>query len=233
MATNSESLLILKAIRPPQNIESIEHMKEIIDDKSRLTLIEKPFFDKVAPIIKEISINNVEGDIVFIGVYKGGGALYLKSLFEEDGFSNTCWLLDSFDGFNNQLVSENESTTLENFTTEGKFEFQPSMEVVRSLFKKYDCDHNLEIVEGFIENSLQGINLSKIAFLHLDIDTFSSTTFALEQLYSKISTGGWVIIDDYHVNLYQCREAVEKFRKTNNISNEMVTIGRYPCGWQI
>ncbi|MDB4061262.1 TylF/MycF family methyltransferase [Vicingaceae bacterium] len=233
MAINCESSLILKAICPPQKIESITQMKRIIDDKSRLTLIEKPFFDEINPIIKEISTNNVEGDIVFVGVYRGGGALYLKSLFEEYGFSRTCWLFDSFDGFKNQLLSENETTTLENFTSQGKFKFQPSSENVRSLFKKYSCDTNLKIVEGFIEDSLQSINFSKIAFLHIDIDTFSSTTYALEQLYSKISKGGWIVIDDYHVNLYQCQEAVEKFRKTNEINNKMVTIGRYPCGWQV
>ena len=79
------SALILERINPPEKINSIEQMNSILDDESYLTLIERPFFNKIKQIIGGIVQEGIQGDIVFVGVYRGGGALYVKSLFEELG----------------------------------------------------------------------------------------------------------------------------------------------------
>ncbi len=46
---------------------------------------------------------------------------------------------------------------------------------------------------------------------------------ALTSLYPKLSKGGYIIIDDYGA-LAPCRQAVEDYRKSHNIREEMQMI---------
>ena len=231
--TKLNSTHILDVINSPEKITSVEHMNELINSSEVLTLIEKNFFVKIKSIVEEIMELQVEGDLVFIGTFKGGGALYLKALFEELGFKNNCWLFDSFEGFNNSLLNKEENQSINLFTDNGKFFNQPTEKSVQKLFKDYCLDSDLQIVNGFIEDSFSKVAIEKIAFLHLDLDIYSSTLFALEAYYPKISKNGWVVIDDYFVKLFQCKLAVDKFREKNHISNPMTKIGNYPSGWRV
>jgi hypothetical protein len=45
---------------------------------------------------------------------------------------------------------------------------------------------------------------------------YESTMEALEALYPKLSTGGYLIVDDYG-ELSACRQAVEDYRRRNDI----------------
>jgi O-methyltransferase len=228
---NSNS--ILEKINPPEKVISVEHMNELINDSKVLTLIEKDFFIQVKSIIEEIIVNKVEGDLVFVGTYRGGGALYIKSLFEELGFKNKCWLFDSFDGFNPNLLNDQENKSINLFTTKGKFNRQPTERSVWKLFEKNNLAHNLEVVKGYIEETIYEVSIEKIAFLHLDLDIFSSTLIALKKFYPKISKYGWVVVDDYYVSLFQCRLAVDQFRENNLPLNPITKIGNYPAGWSV
>jgi hypothetical protein len=52
-------------------------------------------------------------------------------------------------------------------------------------------------VKGLIEAVRDVPSLDKLALLRLDTDWYESTTVALEQLYSRLVSGGVLIIDDY------------------------------------
>jgi hypothetical protein len=227
------STSILKKVNPPKKVNSVEHMNELINDSKVLTLIERDFFIQVKVIIEKIIENKVEGDLVFVGTYRGGGALYIKSLFEELGFKNKCWLFDSFDGFNPVLLNDEENKSINLFTNKGKFNHQPTEHSVWELFEKYNLANNLEVVKGYIEETVNQVSIEKIAFLHLDLDIFSSTLHALEKFYSKISKNGWVVVDDYYVNLFQCKLAVDRFREDNLLLRPITKIGNYPAGWSV
>ena len=51
--------------------------------------------------------------------------------------------------------------------------------------------------------------------MRLDADSYDSTTDALTHLYPKLSQGGAIIIDDWH--LPGCRLAVKEFREAQKI----------------
>tara|TARA_R110002111_G_scaffold39594_2_gene74555 strand:- start:122 stop:937 length:816 start_codon:yes stop_codon:yes gene_type:complete len=223
---------ILKLINPPENIGSINEMNEILDNEEYLTLIEKPFFEKISPIIEQIAKSGVEGDLVFIGIYRGGGALYLKSLFHKFGMNNTCWLFDSFDGFEKPFFSNKKNSAIDLFTNKGKFRKQPQPKDVQQLFEKYNLHQNLKIVEGFVEETLPVNEIQKIAFLHVDVDIYEPTLTSLQYLYPKLSLGGWVVIDDYAAEIFNCKEAVETYRSNNKIDQLLIPLGNYPVGWK-
>jgi len=59
---------------------------------------------------------------------------------------------------------------------------------------------------------------------------YSSTIQALEQLYDKVSEGGFIIVDDF--KLKGCRKAIKEFRKKRNITSEIKKIDWASVYWQ-
>lgn len=225
---------IYQFINSPERIESIEHMHQLIADANCLTLIEKSFFQEVEVIIKEISTNNIAGDIVFVGVFKGGAALYLQALFEHYGCKRKVWLFDSFKGFNReQITHEEDKKALELFGTDEYFKELVSVDQISKLFKRFDLFENTVLIEGFIEDTLKQQQITSIAFLHIDVDCYEPTYYALEQLHAKISPGGWCVCDDYFVPLFDCKKAIDDFRTSNTITSPIKKIGNYPAGWRV
>ena len=55
----------------------------------------------------------------------------------------------------------------------------------------------------------------KISFLHLDMDVYEPTKFALEYLFSKVSKNGIILIDDYK-NVKGATKATDSFLKKNS-----------------
>jgi O-methyltransferase len=224
---------ILNQINPPDSITSFDQINKLICDDNCLTLIEKSFFDSIKEIIREICREEIRGDLVFIGVFKGGGALYLASLFKEFGISRRVWLFDSFKGFN-RLTIENQKDvkSLANLVQDIVFENQSNVKSVRRLFESYNLDSNLQIVEGYLEDTFKSIEIERIAFLHIDVDFYEPTYLSLEHLYPLVTRNGWVVIDDYNVPVFECKKATDKYINDANIEANIVKIGNYPIGWR-
>jgi hypothetical protein len=60
---------------------------------------------------------------------------------------------------------------------------------------------------------------------------YESTMIALECLYSRLSPGGFIIIDDYGA-IEECREAVHDFRASREIEDEIHPIDWTGVWWQ-
>jgi O-methyltransferase len=104
-------------------------------------------------------------------------------------------------------------------------------EQVKENFNRYNLlDNNVVFVKGFFEHSLVNLPTNKLAILRLDGDMYSSTMQVLEQLYDKVSTGGYIIIDDYV--LPACYTAIHDFRIKRGINDEIITIDPYSAYWK-
>ena len=53
---------------------------------------------------------------------------------------------------------------------------------------------------------------------------------ALENLYPKLSVGGYVVIDDYQIA--GCRSAVNTFRARSAIDDDLIQVDRAIVYWQ-
>lgn len=58
-----------------------------------------------------------------------------------------------------------------------------------------------------------------------------SVRAALSNLYAKISTGGWVIVDDYGI-FSECRQAVHDYLDANGGDADIVPIDDEAAYWQ-
>ena len=88
------------------------------------------------------------------------------------------------------------------------------------LLEKMRGDKLFELIKGNINKTLalylKKNSYLKISLLHLDLDVYSPTLFALRKLYKYVSKGGVVLIDDY-ATVKGATEAVDIFVKKYNI----------------
>ena len=73
--------------------------------------------------------------------------------------------------------------------------------------------------------------IKKIAILRLDGDMYESTMDALNNLYPKLSIGGYLIIDDYYA-VPACSMAINDFRTKYGIQDPIENIDGMGAFWK-
>ena len=158
--------------------------------------------------------------------------ILMTALLEELGVKHRqVWAFDSFQGLpkpNSNKYPADKGNQLHKINLLSS----DLQEVIRN-FERYDLSTGqVEFVEGWFSDTLPDNDVKKIAVLRLDGDLYESSILALEHLYSKISVGGYVIIDDYNAFDF-CKKAVDDFRKAQGINHRIVEIDKEAVYWQI
>ena len=183
--------------------------------------------------------NSIQGSFVECGVWKGGavGLMALANLKHGatrrdlhlfDSFQDLCEPDKNKDGA--RLTNETKQFGGEEAKSDGNlkpvvgfydtFGGYGTLEGNRNVIENivgYDSK-NAHYHVGWFQETLPIIapKIDKIAILRLDGDLYESMKVCLEHLYSKVVSGGFVIIDDYYY--YKgCTDAVDEFIKENNI----------------
>jgi len=181
--------------------------------------------------IDEILKNNIPGDLMEAGVWRGGSTIWMRAILKVNGITNrTVWAADSFEGLppKSLLDQNNSDPDLSQVAY-----LKVSLEEVKKNFDRFDLlDEQVQFIKGWFKNSLPHAPIKKLALLRLDGDMYESTRDALQNLYDKVSPGGFVIIDDY--NSWQgCRKAVNEFRHARNITADLKVIDWTGVYWQV
>lgn len=172
--------------------------------------------DNVQELLEDVIERGVEGDVIETGAWRGGASIFIRAVLKANDVSDKkVWVCDSFEGLPRPEPDKYPADTDDAHHT---FHFLAvSQETVEANFEKYGLlDDQVCFVKGFFEDTLADVPAEKFCLLRLDGDMYSSTIVALETLYPKLSSGGYVIIDDYHLD--PCVEAVQDYRKANNIT---------------
>lgn len=150
-------------------------------------------------------VKDMDGDVVEVGVYRGGSALEISKILNNDNI----YLFDTFEG----LPQTNEH---DNHHKKGDFN-DTSYEQILELFKDND---NICIYKGVfpIENS-EVLNDKKFKFVHLDVDIYDSYKNCLDFFHNKMVKGGIILFDDYNAgSCLGAKKAVDEFLLTNNLN---------------
>jgi hypothetical protein len=157
--------------------------------------------------VRHIVSENIVGDIVECGVWKGGSAmaalLALKSL---DCNERDVWLYDTFEGMSSP-TSEDISFDGETAADQLKSQdiessksiwcYSPLEEVKTNVGTIGYPEQKIHYVKGRVESNLPEHAPSQIALLRLDTDWYESTRHELVHLYPLLVSGGVLIVDDY------------------------------------
>src|SRR5262249_20622817 len=144
------------------------------------------------------------------------------------------WVADSFEGLpaltEGKTSYKNDTTVDVDTMNDGGpmgLGLAVPLERVKQNFAKFDLlDDQVRFLKGWFCDTLPTAPIETLSILRLDGDMYASTMDALNALYSKVSKGGYVIVDDYNCWPH-CKDAVHDFRETHDIRDEIVEIDEH------
>lgn len=186
--------------------------------------------DNIQRCIEAIIDDRVEGDLIEAGVWRGGVAIFMRAALKAyDVEDRNVWLADSFQG----LPAPNPAVhpaDLGDTLYRNKYLAVSRSEVERRFSRYHLLDAHVLFLEGWFADTLPHIPADRFALVRLDGDMFGSTMDILVNLYPKLSIGGYLIVDDYH--LAGCRAAVTEYRADHGISEPLVSIDESSVYWR-
>ena len=191
--------------------------------KYALTAIGHKRLDNLQSCVEYCFKNNIEGDMIETGVWRGGATIFMKGLNDYYKENRKVFVADSFQGCPDPKISgfKQDEGTHYHLETAMIIEYE---DVVNN-FKKYDLlDENVIFLKGWFKDTLYTDKIDKLCILRLDGDMYCSTYEALDALYDKVTKGGFVIIDDWGTKLGACKKAVKDFFKERNLNYEIIEI---------
>lgn len=195
------------------------------------TMIGLQRLDNIQFCVETVIKDGVPGDMVETGVWRGGACIFMRAILKAYGdTSRTVWVADSFAGLPPPNAAAYHADGGDVHYTCGNF-LAVSRQQVEENFRRYDLlDQQVRFLEGWFKDVLPKAPIDCLAVLRLDGDMYESTIQALEALYEKLSCGGFVIVDDYH--LAPCKQAVTDFRAVRNINDTIVDIDGKGVFWR-
>lgn len=191
------------------------------------TMIGIPRLNNLQFCIENVLANNIPGDLIETGVWRGGATIFMRAILKAYGVTNRLvWVADSFEGVpapNTIQYPEDTGHKLQFHLYE---DFAVSLEEVQSNFKRYGLlDNQVRFLKGWFRDTLPSAPIERLAVLRLDGDLYESTMDTLVNLYPKLSMGGYVIIDDYG-KIEACRKAVHDYREQHEITEKIFQTDR-------
>jgi hypothetical protein len=205
---------------------------------SAITMLPRVRLDNLQFCVQEVLKRNIKGDLIETGVWRGGSTIFMRGMLKAYGITDrNVWVADSFEG----LPKPDEKTC----PLEAKAHSGPVMaklfnhlavgiDDVKMNFKAYGLlDNRVRFLKGWFKDTLPSAPIKQLAVMRLDGDYYESTRDALRNLYSKLSPGGYVIIDDYGEKTWTyCRKAVDEFRAEHSIRDRLVRVDSKCYYWQ-
>lgn len=146
-------------------------------------------------------ILDVPGAVMELGVYKGASLVRFATFraMLESAYSRPILGFDAFGTFPRaEVLGGADQDFIERFEAAG------GIGIARETLEQ------AIVAKGFENVRLQAGNVfdtvprwltdnpsQKIALLHLDMDVYEPTAFAIEQLYGRMARGGLIVFDDY------------------------------------
>jgi hypothetical protein len=194
-----------------------------VDAKSMIGMNGLNMVDRaIRTILKE----EIPGDLMETGVYKGGTCIFMAGMLKAMGdITRRVYAADSFAGI--------PPVDLESFPVdeihkgaEKAVSNEISVEIVKEAFFQFDLlESRVVFIQGWFKDTmptLQVVN-KKLSLLRMDGDLFASTWDVILHMYPLVSMNGFVIVDDYG-DWIGCQIAIDWYRE---FCGEQATIERY------
>ncbi|MDB2324241.1 TIGR04372 family glycosyltransferase [Alphaproteobacteria bacterium] len=173
----------------------------------RLSMLGICGLQSIVDSVHSILDEDVPGDLVECGVWRGGSTILMRGLLHVRGDENRkVWVCDSFEGLPT-VDFESESKL---FGTDLEWASVSEDDVKRNFSRFGLLDDRVEFVKGWFAETLSKAPIKSISVLRLDGDYYSSTMDILVALYDRVSNGGYVIVDDYN-SVATCKQAISAY----------------------
>lgn len=140
----------------------------------------------------------LEGDFVECGVNRG---FLSKAIMTYLDFANMperrFFLFDTYSGLVPEMVGPEDTAAYRN-------DYEECYEFVKASFADYA---NVHIVRGPVPDTLPSANISKVAYLSIDMNCTQPEIDALEYFWPLMVSGGLVVLDDYGFPGHEAQKA--------------------------
>lgn len=174
--------------------------------------------------------NNIEGDFVECGVWRGGSSMMIACILKERNIQNRfIYLYDTFEGMSAPSSDDVDYSgkdakrllmnDIGNKTNAPIWCYATEDDVIANIsLTKINLDQ-IKLIKGKVEDTIPAQRpKSSISLLRLDTDWYESTKHELLHLYPLLSKNGVLIIDDYG-HWQGCRKAVDEFFAKSDSKN--------------
>jgi O-methyltransferase len=187
-----------------------EKTAEILNTCKQYSLLSEERLRANIAAVRYVNREGIAGDIVEIGVWKGGSMLAMMLTNEESPSSRLFHLYDTFVGMTEPSDTDADFNGI---SAELMMLHNPGFRCISSLEEvKENISRHTGIVPQYHEGDilLNTFVPKKIAVLRLDTDWYESTKHELDTFYDSVVPGGIIIIDDYG-HWKGCKKAVDEF----------------------
>ena len=178
--------------------------------------------------------NEIEGDLVECGVWKGGSMMATAlTLMRLGDTSRDLYLFDTFSGMAEPGAEDAPSAYDAGISPQRRWRKHKdrsgiddggsgwaaiSEQQVREAMDSTGYPRErVHLVKGMVEETIPDCAPDTVAMLRLDTDWYASTKHELEHLYPRLEPGGVLIIDDYG-HWPGARRAVDEYLAEHGIS---------------
>jgi hypothetical protein len=182
--------------------------RRIYDKCRKYTMTTKERMYALYKSVEYIIKNNIPGDFVECGVWRGGSTMLIAyTLLELNATNRKIYLYDTFEGMTQPTdfdhpVANNKVRASDKWKKEQKKDYNKwcyaSLSEVKNNMglTKYPIN-NIVFIKGKVEETIPKTIPSKISILRLDTDWYESTKHELIHLFPILLKNGVLIIDDY------------------------------------
>jgi O-methyltransferase len=168
-------------------------------------------------------VASLPGDVLEVGVWRGGSGCLLAAQERRSGGDGHVYLCDTFAGVVNAGSDDPIYSGGEHSDT--------SPQLVESLARSLGLD-NIEILVGaFPDETAASIADRRFKFCHLDVDVYESTLSSADWLWPRLTVGGLIVVDDYGGDgMDGVQRAVAEFadrhdcRKVHNLNGHAILV---------
>ena len=173
--------------------------------------------DNIQYCIEEVVKNKIEGDILETGAWRGGATILMRAVLKVLNVTDKkVWVADSFEGLPKPSFEADMGDKYYLFKG-----LNVGLEEVKENFERYSMlDDQVVFLKGWFKDTLPVAPIDKLSILRLDGDMYESTMDGLNNMYHKLSIGGYCIVDDYGC-VPACKTAIEEFRAKHQITDEI------------
>nr|BAM98966.1 putative sugar O-methyltransferase [Streptosporangium amethystogenes] len=233
---SGERIFLAPPLAKARTMEQIQRGRFAHQDAD--TMIGWPRLDNVRHCVETVLREQVPGDLLEAGVWRGGCCMFMRGILKAWGVTDrTVWVADSFAGFPEPDTGRYPDDAIFNSAIAREilddfgYPIAISLDEVKSRFASYGLlDDQVRFLVGYFADTLPQAPVERLAVMRLDGDMYQSTFESLEYLYPKLSAGGFCIVDDYVLD--GCRKAVDHFRDTYGISSPIEKIDWTGVFWR-
>jgi O-methyltransferase len=196
------------------------------------TMVGDKRLENLRVCITNVITERVPGDLIEAGVWRGGASIFMRGVLKAHHETRRLvWVADSFRGLpkpNPGHFPADRGDRLHSVAS-----LAVSIDQVKANFAKYGLlDDQVRFLPGWFSESLPNAPITTLAIMRLDGDMYESTIVSLRSLYSRLSVGGYAIVDDYFNERLPARKAVDDFRSEQNITDPIEQIDWTGAFWR-